>query len=170
MPNIELMLLEHVDHLGDPGDVVQVKKGFARNFLLPRRMAAPVSQDAVRQAKKAKVRIEEVRAKHLADAQERAAALQDQSVHVEAKATEGGHLFGSVTAAMIAEALGRDGFSVEPQQIHLEEPIKELGIYDVSIKIHGGVSAGVKLYVVEPAPTAEEAAAAAAAAEAEAAE
>lgn len=152
---MELMLLEQVDHLGDPGDVVRVKKGFARNYLLPRRLAAPVGPDAVRQAELAKKRILHERAERDAEARVHAEALSAASVHVEAKAGEQGTLYGSVTAAMIAESLGRDGFTVDTHQVMLEAPIKELGIYDVSIKVHGDVTATVKLYVVAPAPSSD---------------
>jgi large subunit ribosomal protein L9 len=149
------MLLQQVEHLGDPGDVVRVKKGFARNYLLPRRLAAPVGPDAVRQAESAKKRIVSERAQRETEARVHAEALSAASVHVEAKAGEQGTLYGSVTAAMIAEALGRDGFVVDAHNVLLESPIKELGIYDVAIKVHGDVTATVKLYVVAPAPTAD---------------
>mgnify|MGYP001346180302 CR=1 FL=1 len=152
---MELMLLEQVENLGDPGDIVRVKKGFARNFLLPRRLAAPVGPDALRRAESSKKRILAARAERDAEARVQAESLSSASVHVEAKAGEQGTLYGSVTALMIAESLGRDGFQVEAHQVQLEAPIKELGIYDVVIKVHGDVTATVKLYVVEPAPTSD---------------
>lgn len=157
---MELMLLKQVEHLGDPGDVVTVSKGFARNYLLPRRLAAPVSDDALKQAVKAKKRVEADRAKARHEAQVKAEALGSASVQVEAKAGESGQLYGSVTAANIAEALGKDGFELEARQILIDEPFKELGIYDVTVKVMGDITAQVKLYVVEPAPTAAEIAAA----------
>jgi large subunit ribosomal protein L9 len=162
-PNLELMLLQTVPHLGDPGDVVNVTKGYARNYLLPRKLAAPVSPDAVRQADRATKVLVESRAREVEEARESAAKIQDASVHVEAKAGEAGTLYGSVTAAMIAESLAKDGFAVEAKHVQLEHPIKELGIYDVEVKTHADVSATVKLYVVEPAPSSTDAEAAPAA-------
>ena len=149
---IELMLLKPVDNLGQPGDVVKVKAGYARNFLLPRRLAAPVSQDALRQAKTAKKRIAEAESKKIGEANIRAELLNSASVHIEVNANEEGHLFGSVTAAMIAEGLGGEGYEVDPHAIQLAEPIKELGIYEVPVRVYADVVSTIKLYVVCPPP------------------
>jgi len=145
---MELMLLKQVEDLGDPGDVVTVSKGFARNFLLPRRLAAPVNADTLKQAEKAKKRVEAERIKSRHNAQVKAEALNNASVHIEAKASETGQLYGSVSAANIAEALVKDGFDIDAAQVQIEAPFKELGIYDVIVKIHGAITGSVKLYVV----------------------
>ncbi len=149
---LKLMLLREVKGLGQPGDVVKVRPGFARNFLLPRRLAAPVSPDAERQAeghlKGVVVRL----AKRRQEAEAQAATLAGTSVHVEARAGEGGTLYGSVTPAMIVEAIAKEGIAVEEHGVMLEEPIKELGIYEVSVKLFEDVASTVKLYVVQPPP------------------
>ncbi len=152
---MELLLKRNVTDLGRIGDVVDVKAGYARNFLLPRRLAAPVSQDTLRQAKTAKKRIAEAESKKIGEATIRAELLNSASVHVEVKANEEGHLFGSVTAAMIAEGLGGEGYEVDPHAIQLAEPIKELGIYEVPVRVYADVVSTIKLYVVCPPPKEE---------------
>lgn len=149
---MELMLLKSVKDLGEPGDVVKVKRGFARNFLLPRRLAAPVSADTVNQVDATKKRIASEVAARAVEAKIAAERLANTSVHVEANANEEGHLFGSVTAAMIAEAVRAEGFALDNHAVQLDEPIKELGIYDVAVKLHAEVVTTVKLYVVAPPP------------------
>jgi large subunit ribosomal protein L9 len=149
---LKLMLLEEVKGLGALGDVVRVRPGFARNYLLPRGMATRQSEDAVK-------RVEAIRKKAAAEAQKSleqakaaVAALANVSIHIESRAGEGGHLFGSVTAAMIAEALNKANVAIEAAGVLLEQPIKQLGIYDVKLKLHGDVEGTVKLYVVATAP------------------
>jgi len=150
----KLTLVKSVPGLGDLGDVVRVKPGYARNYLLPRGLAAPVSTDAdkrvVAERKRLALRAQE------ADEAAKAAAerLSSTSIHVEAKAGEGGHLYGSVTRAMVAAALVKEGIPVDEDAVQLETPIKELGIYEVPVKIRGDVGGTVKLYVVVPPPEA----------------
>jgi large subunit ribosomal protein L9 len=148
----KLMLVKSVPGLGELGEVVKVKRGYARNYLLPRGLAAPVTADAEKRVAAERKRV--VVAAQEADEAARvlAAKLTSTSVHVEAKASETGHLYGSVTAAMVAEALGREGLVVEESQVGLEAPIKELGIYEVPVKLRGEVQGTVKLYVVAPPP------------------
>ena len=151
---IKLMLLREVKDLGQPGDVVKVRPGYARNFLLPRRLAAPVSKDAERQVEAHRRRLATESAKREEEARIQAERLATVSVHVEARANELGNLYGSVTAAMIAEAIGREGVNVDADGIQLENPIKDLGIYEVPVTVFGDISATVKLYVVQPPPPA----------------
>ena len=149
---LKLMLLKEVSGLGEAGDVVRVRDGYARIFLLPRRLAAPVSKDAERQAEAHKRRRAGEMAKLKEAATAQIEALNALSVSVEARAQEDGSLYGSVTAAMIAEAINKEGIALEAHHIQLEEPIKALGIYDVQIRLFEGVEASSKLYVVEPPP------------------
>lgn len=149
---LKLMLLKEVEGLGEAGDVVRVRPGYARNFLLPRRLAAPVSKDAERQAEAHKRRKAAEMAKRKEEARAQIDALNALSVSVEARAQEDGSLYGSVTAAMIAEAINKEGIAIDAHHILLEEPIKSLGIYDVAIRLFEGVEASSKLYVVEPPP------------------
>ena len=149
---LKLMLLKEVSGLGDAGDVVRVSPGYARNFLIPRRLAAPVSKDAERQAEAHKRRKAQETAKRKEEAAAQIEALNALSVSVEARAQEDGSLYGSVTAGMIAEAISKEGIPIDAHHIVLEEPIKALGIYDVSVRLFEGVEASPKLYVVEPPP------------------
>ncbi len=151
---LKLMLLKEVKGLGEAGEVVRVKSGYARNFLLPRRLAAPVSADAERQAEAHKRRRAGEVAKQKEAAKAQIDALNNMSVSVEARAQEDSSLYGSVTSGMIADAIVKEGVAVEEKHIHLEEPIKALGIYDVTVRLFEGVEAKVKLYVVEPPPPA----------------
>ena len=148
----KLMLLKEVAGLGEAGDVVRVNSGYARNFLLPRRLAAPVSADAERQAAAHQRRRAAEVAKRKEDAKAQIDALNNMSVSIEARAQEDSSLYGSVTAGMIAEAISKEGVAIEEKHIHLEDPIKALGIYDVTVRLFEGVEAKAKLYVVEPAP------------------
>ncbi len=149
---LKLMLLKEVEGLGDAGDVVRVRSGYARNFLLPRRLAAPVSKDALRQAEAHKRRTAAEMAERKEEAAAQIGALNALSVSVEARAQADGSLYGSVTAAMIAEAINKEGVAVDAHHIRLDEPIKALGIYDVKVCLFEGVEASPKLYVVEPPP------------------
>lgn len=151
---LKLMLLKEVEGLGEAGQIVRVRPGFARNYLFPRRLAAPVSADALRQADAHKRRRAAEEAKREDEAKVQAEVLAGMSVSVEARAQEDGSLYGSVTAAMIAAAIVKEGVAVDAGQIQLEEPIRALGIYEVEIKLVGSVSAKVKLYVVAPPPSA----------------
>ena len=165
---LKLMLLEDVKGLGALGDVVRVRPGFARNYLLPRGMATKQSGDAQKRVEAIRKKAAAEAQKSLEQAKQAAQALANVSIHIESRAGEGGHLFGSVTAAMIAEALNKQNVAIEATGVLLEQPIKQLGIYDVKLKLHGDVEGTVKLYVVATAPEkAPEPAKAAAAAKAE---
>jgi large subunit ribosomal protein L9 len=136
---------------------VKVRPGYARNFLLPRGLAAPVTVDAEKRVAAERKRA----AVHAQKALEGAKATQDLlrsvTLHIECKAGEGGHLYGSVTGAMVSEALAKQKITVDPTAVQLDNPIKELGIYQVPLKLHADVLALVKVYVVQPAPDKAEA-------------
>ena len=153
--NVELMLLKPVKDLGLPGEIVKVRLGYARNYLLPRKLAAPASDDAMKQVDAQRKRMAAEAAKRLDAAKVAAESLANTSIHVEAKANEEGNLYGSVTQAIVSQAMVKEGFDVEPGAVQLAEPIKDLGIYGVDVKLHAEVSATVKLYVVQPPPPAE---------------
>jgi large subunit ribosomal protein L9 len=149
---LKLMLLTDVQGLGALGDVVRVRPGFARNYLLPRGLATKPNDDAIQRVGGVRKRAAALAQKTLEEAKAAAAALANISIHIESKAGEGGHLYGSVTQAMIAEALAQQNVKVDPSGVVLDQPIKELGIYDVQLKLHGDVEGKVKLYVVATAP------------------
>ena len=146
---MKLLLLKEVQGLGAPGDLVNVSAGYARNFLLPRNLASEPTAQALRRVEAERRRqVREVERLHK-EAEDVAKDLVNCSVNIPAKAGEGGHLFGSVGAADIAKALAAEGRRVEEAWLQLERPIKELGIYDVGVVVHGETRATVKVWVVE---------------------
>ena len=146
----ELLLLEDVDNLGKAGDVVRVAPGYARNFLVPKGVAEPVTEAAKRRLAKLQAEREAARKAELEAAQKLAAGLKDAKVTIRAKVGEDGEsLYGSVDAAQIAEGLKLVGFpEVEPSMVKLEENIKTVGTFDVEIKVHPDVAQVVKVWVV----------------------
>ena len=149
---MELLLKQNVEHLGRIGDVVEVKPGYARNYLLPQGLAVAITKSNMAE-------IERARARALADEQARVQSLKDlagklteTSVTIEGKANEEGHLFGSVSASNIAAALREKGFAVEERQVRLEQPLKEIGVFDVNVHLHADVIATVKVWVVQQKP------------------
>ena len=143
---MEVLLIENVAHLGARGDVVNVKDGYARNFLLPRKKALPVTAGNKRQIELEKERNFKLRAKELADAQALQEKLEAISLTVARKAGETGHLFGSVTNGEVAEMLKAKGFELEKQSISLPH-IKGVGTFTVDIRIYSGVHAKLNLEV-----------------------
>lgn len=149
---MELLLKQSIEHLGRVGDVVKVKNGYARNYLLPRGMAVMVTKANVAE-------IERARALALAEEQARvdtlkqlAQKLAETSVTLEGRANEEGHLFGSVSAAQIAAALRDKGFAVEERMVRLAAPLKEIGVSDVPVHLHASVETTVKVWVVQQKP------------------
>ncbi len=143
---MEILLVENVINLGSRGDVVNVKDGYARNFLLPRKMALPVTAGNKRQIELEKERANKLRALEMAAAQTLKGEIETASLAIHKKVGENGHLFGSVTNAEVAELLKAKGFKVEKQAISLPH-VKDLGLYTVHIKLYSGVTADVKLEV-----------------------
>ena len=145
----KIILTHEVTGLGAPGDVVEVKDGYARNFLIPRSLATPWSKGAekdvtaIRKARKAR----EVAT--LDDAKAIRDSLQSKPVVVSAKAGESGRLFGAVTTAEIADAVKKSGApQIDKRKVEIGQPIKALGEYQVSVRLHAGVSATVTVKVV----------------------
>lgn len=149
---MKLMLVKNVPSLGALGEVVKVKAGYARNYLIPRGLAAPVTQDALKRVAAERKRAAVAVQKAVEQAKSTQEVLRSLSLHIEAKAGEGGHLFGSVSAAVIAEELAKQKVTVDASAVQLAEPIKELGIYQVQVKLHADVTGLVKVYVVAPPP------------------
>jgi large subunit ribosomal protein L9 len=146
---MKLLLMKEVEGLGKPGDVVNVSPGYARNFLLPRNLAAEPTEDALRRVEAGRRKETREVEKIKKQGEEVARSLENCSVNIPVRAGEGGHLFGSVTPAEIAAALAAEGRKVEESWIQLERPIKEVGIYDVPVVVHGETRATVKVWVVE---------------------
>jgi len=146
----QVLLISNVPDLGSEGDVVTVADGFARNYLLPKKLAAPVTEATRRKLAKMQKERETRRKAELNTARTVAAALAQASVTLSAKTTgEGGHLYGSVGPAEIATALAEQGIKIDKLAIDLEHPIKELGCFEVKVKIHPEVESSVKVWVVE---------------------
>lgn len=145
---IEVLLMEDVQDLGVQGDVVRVAVGFARNYLLPKKFAAPVSEATRRRlVKLQKDRVDREKTQLVA-AQGLAGRMQNAAVTIRVKVSAEGKLYGSVTASDIAAALTEQGFAVERGQVQLEQPLKELGVYDLRILIHARIDAAIKVSVV----------------------
>ena len=143
---MEILLIENVSTLGARGDVVNVKDGYARNFLLPRKMALPVTAGNKRQIELEKERAQKLRAKELADAEGLKAKLEAVALTVAKKVGENGHLFGSVTNGDVADLLKTKGFTVDRHAITVPH-VKELGSYPVEIRLYAGVHAKLNLDV-----------------------
>jgi large subunit ribosomal protein L9 len=145
---MEVLLLKNVDGVGSAGQVKKVTDGYARNYLLPRKLAVVASTGAIKQAESIKEAAARRDAKTLAEAQELARQLGQIMLTFHAKAGEGDRLFGSITSGDIAESLARDkGITVDKRKIELDNPIKELGTRAVAIKLHPEVTAQVQVVV-----------------------
>jgi large subunit ribosomal protein L9 len=146
----QAILLQDVEQLGEKGAVVDVSKGYLRNFLVPRKLAEPATQGAIKAAEQRQVAAERAVAEATAKAQESAAVLNKTVLTISHQAGEDGRLFGSVTAQDIADAI-RDarGIKVDKRKVQLEEPIKTVGTHMVTVEVSTGVTAQVKTMVVE---------------------
>src|SRR5262245_60883981 len=145
---VQLLLIQSVDHLGKQGDVVSVKRGYALNYLLPQGLATVATNHHKRMVEKHRARLLEIEKARLASLRQLAEAIAKQSVTIEANANEEGHLYGSVNANEIAAALKGAGFHITTDQVRLEGPLKELGLYTVKIHLHAEIDAELKVWVV----------------------
>jgi len=146
---VEVILRQAVDKLGNPGDVVTVSNGYARNFLLPRGVAFEATEGNKKRIAQEKARLEAAESDRRQTASEFAKVLEEVSITFAARVGEEGKLFGSVTAADIAQQLEAQGHKVERRQIDLHEPIKALGVYRVPIKLHADVKPEIKVWVIK---------------------
>ena len=144
---MEVILLERVEKLGAIGDVVKVKDGFARNYLLPRKKALRANEANRKVFEANRARIEEENAERRTDAEKSAKGVEGKSVKLIRQASNAGHLYGSVSARDIAEALDGVGAHVAKSQVVLDRPIKEIGVHEVKIALHPEVSVTVKVNV-----------------------
>jgi large subunit ribosomal protein L9 len=150
---IELLLIQNVDHLGKQGDVVEVKKGYAMNFLLPQGMAIIATGHHKRMVEKHKARLLEIERKRLAGLQQLAELIGKQSITIEANATDDGHLYGSVGAPEIVDALKTVEINIAEDQVRLQGPLKELGLYTVRVHLHQQIECDLKVWVVPSSAT-----------------
>ncbi len=146
---MKIILTQDLENLGAAGDVVDVKPGFARNFLLPRQMGLVANKgnqalfEEVRNRRSAQL-VREQR-----EAEQKAEALSKASVNIAVAVGDEDRIFGSVTSQQIADLLNEQGLKVDRRTIQLDEPIRALGVYDVPVKLHAEVEAKVKVWVVK---------------------
>lgn len=145
---MKIILRQDVEKLGQIGEVVNVKSGYARNFLLPRSLAYVASSGAVRalETEKKQYVAKMEKAKHFAEGV--AAQLSELQISLPMQVGEEGRLFGAVTTPMIAQELELRGFNIDRRNIIIDEPIKTLGIFDVKVKLHHDVVAPLKVWVI----------------------
>jgi len=137
---MQVILLDKVVNLGNLGDVVRVKDGYARNFLIPNRMARRATQAAVAEFEVKRAELEKVAAEKLSAAQAQGEKMNGLTVQISQKAGVDGRLFGSVTNADVAEALSKQGFAVEKAQVRMPQgPIKTTGEHPISVSLHTDV-------------------------------
>jgi len=144
------ILLQDVETLGSRGAVVEVSKGYLRNFLVPRRLAEPATKGAVAAAQQRQVAAEKAVAEARSKAQESAAVLGKTVLTITQKAGDDGRLFGSITSQDIADAIKEArGITIDKRKVQLDEPIKTVGTHMVDVEVSDGVTASIKTMVVE---------------------
>ncbi|HKW87604.1 MAG TPA: 50S ribosomal protein L9 [Candidatus Acidoferrales bacterium] len=144
---MEIILQEDVDKLGNRGQVVTVAEGYARNYLLPRKLAVPADKGNMKRLEKMRAAFAKKEATERESAQKQAELLAAVALKLARKAGENDQLFGSVTTADISEALAAQGYTIDKRKIELNEPIKLVGEYPITIKLFRDVTATVKLIV-----------------------
>lgn len=152
---MELILLERIAKLGNLGDVVNVKPGYARNYLLPQGKALRATAANREYFEQEKSRLEEANARKRTDAEGTAAGLENRSFVLIRQAGESGQLYGSVNARDIADAAKADGFAVERNQVVIDRPIKELGLHDITVAPHPEITVTVTINVAQSTEEAE---------------
>ena len=147
--SVEVLLLSDVPDLGVAGATVKVAEGYARNYLMPRGLAGPVTPATLRRLEKLRKEREELARLQLAEARDKAAKLKGLSVTIRARTTDGQKLYGSVAAAAIVEALQAQSVELDRSQIGLDQPLHEVGQFDVPVKLHPEVTLTLKVWIVE---------------------
>lgn len=146
---MRIILQKEVEKLGAPGDIVQVADGYARNYLIPRGLAAPATKGAVRHAERLRAGHDERLRRARADAESLAARLTKAPIRLAAQAGEEGRLFGSITAQDVADELSRQvDQPIDRRRVHLDDPIRSLGAHEVKVHLHPEVDATVTVDVV----------------------
>ncbi|NUM33195.1 MAG: 50S ribosomal protein L9 [Candidatus Brocadiae bacterium] len=152
MKVLELLLVQDVPKLGRKGEIVKVKNGYGRNFLLPNKMASTVTKESLRQLEVEKKRQLQLELAKKEELKKMAKVLEVSTCNIEIKANEEGKLFGSISYATISEVFQKMGFDVKAEDIELEDasryPIKELGIFPIQIRLHPEITAKGKVWVV----------------------
>ena len=150
---MEVILRAHVEHLGDRGEIVKVADGYARNYLLPRKLALLVTDGNRRQVERERAKFDAKEAEEQKVAQAIADRMASVEIVIARKVGETDALYGSVTSSDIAEALAAKGFDIDRRKLQLPDPIKRLGTVDLAVKLHRDVTATVKVKVVAEGTT-----------------
>ena len=146
---MDIILRQAVENLGHPGDVVAVKNGYARNYLLPRGFAFEATPGNLKRIAAERSRLEAAESERRESASDLAKRLEEVQLTFSARVGEEGKLFGSVTSADIAEQLAAQGFHIEKRLIDLHDPIKALGVYRVPVKLHADVKPEIRVWVIK---------------------
>jgi large subunit ribosomal protein L9 len=146
---MDVILRQAVENLGAPGDVVKVKNGYGRNYLLPHGLAFEATTGNLKRIQQERSRLEAAENERRGAASELAAKLEQVSLTFSARVGEEGKLFGSVTSADIAQQLEAQGFHLEKRQIDLHDPIKALGVYRIPIRLHADVKPEIRVWVIK---------------------
>lgn len=144
---MQIILQEDVDKLGNRGQVVEVKAGYARNFLLPRKLAIEATAGNMKRLEKMRTAFAKKEAVEQGDAEKLAELLNSVSIEIARKTGENDQLFGSVTSADVAESLAAQGYTIDKRKVVLANPIKQIGEYQVPIKLHREIAGTIKLTV-----------------------
>lgn len=145
---MKVILRQDVDSLGQMGTIVNVKPGYARNYLIPRELAYHATPNALRIFEQEKKQFEKLRAFEKADAEKIAVQIADLQISIPMKVGEEGRLYGSVTNQMIAQELELRGYEIDKRQILIDDTIKSLGVFDVKVKLHSEITANLKIWVI----------------------
>jgi len=149
MSTMQVILAETIPNLGQEGQVVTVKGGFARNYLIPKNLAYPAASASAAQIAHRQRQVQDLHKRRIKSEQDLANRLSSISVNIPVKVGEEDRVFGSVTSRDIAEALAQKGFDVDRRKIILEDPIRALGVYTVTVRLSGDISAHLKVWVVK---------------------
>jgi large subunit ribosomal protein L9 len=145
---MKVILRQNYESLGEIGQLVDVKDGYARNFLIPRKIAYAALEGNIRALEEEKKSIEKKKKQEIQAAENLGLELEKVSVTIPVQVGEEDKIFGSVTTQMIADALKEKGYEIDKRKIEIEEPIKSLGIYGIAIKLHQSVTTNIKVWVV----------------------
>jgi large subunit ribosomal protein L9 len=151
---VELMLTEDVEAVGKQGEIIRVKPGFARNYLLPYGLATLATEQNKRAVELHRLKLIELQKQKMQALQQLADRVSKYSVTLEANANEEGHLYGSILGTDISKALQAAGYAVDPDHVKLDGPLKELGMYSAKLQFHQDVKTEVKVWVVPAAKAA----------------
>lgn len=146
---MKVILIDNVDRLGKTGDVITVKEGYARNYLIPQNKAKPATPGNMKFLEALKKKKSQEDAKIVAEAKALADKISGLSLTIAAQAGEEEKLFGSISNDAVSAALAEEGINIDKRDIILDEPIKKLGVYQVAVKIHPEVKANLRVWIVK---------------------